>query len=189
MRTELNSKNSRPQYTKNNPHHQTPSKNKFVYLLETLHTMKKLLLCLFALILLVSYPYDKIEISDELKPYVKEYKESLKQAGITYKAATQNVEEIKLSPLGEGILGYYDKDTQTVYVSISVIDNPILTRAIVYHELGHAVGMTHSCYSCYHIMSMYAHVENINKYYADDSFWDKVKKLHFDSMKFYLDKS
>ena len=153
--------------------------------------MKKLFIIFIFIAILVNSLTFKVPTSSELKMYVKDYKKSLREYGISYKDAFRNVKEIKVDSLGlmengSDILGLYDPETQTVYIDRIVIQIPVLARAVVYHELGHSTGMPHSCASCPLIMSANAHVDNIIKYYSITPFWEKQKKLHFEVMKLYL---
>ncbi len=122
---------------------------------------------------------------------VRVWEQDVKDNDIKLKKAYEGVVDIRVinGYVMKGILGFYEPRTKTVYISGAILNEPTLLKTIIYHELGHSVGMEHTCYNCRYIMSQYMNTENIKKFHSQKDFWDKELKIYFKYMKEVLDKS
>lgn len=153
--------------------------------------MKKLLFIL-VLALTSCHTLKSDLIAEPLIPYVEDYYDVLDKYDISRRIVSDNVKSIELVnfarlPDGNHVAGYFDRVEQIVYIDSSLIEQPVLLKVVLFHELGHSVGLMHSCEVCPDIMSTYSDVPNIKHYYAIPSFYLEQERKHFLKLKVFIE--
>ena len=145
---------------------------------------------LFSLTLLTSCSDPTPETDDRLTHIVKMYETDVKLYGIDLEDAYNGLENIIIINdfIMGNVLGYYEASTNTIIINEMLLDYPVILKTTIYHELGHAAGMEHTCRVCHFIMSAQAHGPNITKYHGQPDFWSDELDTYFEYMKEILDK-
>lgn len=126
-------------------------------------------------ILLFSISVQSQEIDSLLVPYVDEYIQSANDYEIDVRSKLWGLRSIRYEGLKTGYLGIYVLDD--VLINRIYIGDSLMTRAILYHEFGHVMGLEHLCKQCYLIMSATAdHMDFGN---MDNEEWERYKRMYY----------
>lgn len=102
--------------------------------------MKKILLIL---LIFSCSETKKIKTDKYLTPYVNAFLLDADVAGVNTKTLTDSLNYIIHYPLTNRLLGLYHKDNKQVVISTFILNNEIVVRRVVYHELAHVLGLKH----------------------------------------------
>lgn len=151
--------------------------------------MNKLIIFILSLYLHTSGDH-KTYIDTELIPYVDEFViEGLNRDfnAITHLKKLDSIkfnENLPTLTLGEYTPSRETSDGGNVDISYYATLDYLILRHVMFHELAHSCGyLTHSCQSCYDIMSEHKPREFSYFKYADSLVWEKALDKLFEDIK------
>jgi len=162
--------------------------------------MKHLIIVLVSILLLSSCrreepievdftPYKHMYVDKRLQPYVMEFIKDAHERGVDIEESLSKLVGITISAqLGNNLHGYYSRTQRVILIDKSLLSAAErYLRRVVYHEMGHALGVLHTCIDCDDIMAsrpspsfdlgrQYDTVENWE--YHVDRLFESIKRVN-----------
>lgn len=126
--------------------------------------MKKLLfICVFISQFCFSQQKSSLVMSKEIVPIMEEFIKEGQDRGFYLRFfLMERIDSIVFSDFifkkDDERLGIFDMKNKMIMLSPNLLDNLLLLKLTIYHEIGHVIKFSgeHSCFNCYDIMSEYA---------------------------------
>ena len=141
---------------------------------------KSLAIILLAIALLVSNREEPTEVHYALRPTVDQFISDAVTYGIDVTTIKDSLDFIVPFPIDNNMYGVYTPFNRQVSINVRNCNNPIILKAVMYHELGHVFGLGHDSGG---IMESGLHPLHLTIRYSDPLTWELHKKVLFTEIK------
>lgn len=149
--------------------------------------MKKLLSILILVLSLNAY--SQVKVSESLNVHLEQFIIDASDRGYFLTGIIVNdfenivvVDDLRGYANNEFLLGVTLLDYKTILIDSSLLADEKLLKLTLYHELGHALTKsdTHSCDTCFSIMSQFSPSDKGMLDYDDEIYWNKTLDDYFE---------
>lgn len=85
-----------------------------------------------------------IKVDEPLVPYFEEFVNLVELNCIKSRYLARKIDDIVLYPLQDGLYGLYSPENRQIVINSKYLYSTIILRKVMFHELGHVYGLTHS---------------------------------------------
>lgn len=136
---------------------------------------KSLVIILLAISLIMAHRPTKTNVHPILEGDVEQFIEDAESYGIDTSVIRDSLDHITPFPISDYMYGVYTPFNRQISIHMRNCSNPIILKAVVYHELGHVFGIDHGSGG---IMESGLHPLFLTVRYSDPTVW----RLHRDSL-------
>lgn len=105
---------------------------------------KSIVIIVLAIALIVAHLPTPTNVHPILETDVEEFIASAESYGIDTSVIRDSLDHITPFPISEYMYGVYTPFNRQISINMRNCNNPIILRAVMYHELGHVFGIDHS---------------------------------------------
>lgn len=105
---------------------------------------KSLVIILLAISLIMAHQPTPTNVHPFLEADVKEFIEDAESYGIDTSVIRDSLDHITPFPISDYMYGVYTPFNRQISINMRNCNNPIILKAVMYHELGHVFGIEHS---------------------------------------------
>ncbi len=93
-----------------------------------------------------------MKVAPELRKYVRMFRRDARIAGYDPGTLLKNIKRIEIRMLTPDLYGFYDPVKKIIVINRFYVNKYNLIKKVMYHEIGHSIGLKHCHIRCWHIM-------------------------------------